>query len=187
MSGAVRAFVGLGGNVGDRRGHLETALAGLGATPGVRLAAVSPAYENPAVGGPPQGDYWNAVAEVATTLDPAALHRRLRALEDAAGRVRSVPDAPRTLDLDLLAWGDVTSTEPGLVLPHPRALDRAFVVGPWADIAPEATVAGTGETVLAHATRLLGRSPETFDVLRRVALLAPRRAGDAPARRPAVL
>lgn len=178
------AFVALGSNVGDRRAHLEAALVALGATPGVRVAAVSAAYQNPPVGGPPQDDYWNAVAELVTTLSPEALAARLHAVEAAAGRVRTVPAAPRTLDLDLLSCGDEVCRTPALELPHPRATCRAFVLAPWADVAPDAVVPGTGATVLAHATRLRGREPAAFAALRRVALLrvaAPRGA------RPAVL
>lgn len=165
------AFVALGSNVGDRRAHLEAALAALVATPGVRVAAVSAAYQNPPVGGPPQDDYWNAVAELVTTLPPEALAARLHAIEAAAGRVRTVPAAPRTLDLDLLSCGDEVSRTPALELPHPRATGRAFVLAPWAELAPDAVVPGTGATVLAHATRLRGRDPAAFAALRRAALL----------------
>lgn len=173
------AFVALGSNVGDRRAHLEGALAALAATPGVRVAAVSAAFENPPVGGPPQDDYWNAVAEVVTTLAPEALAARLHAIEAAAGRTRTVPAAPRTLDLDLLSCGDDVLRTPALELPHPRAVARAFVLAPWVELAPDAVVPGTGATVLAHATRLRARAPEAFAGLRRVALLraaAPRGA-----------
>jgi|GEM_PF-6817 len=169
---AERAFVALGSNLGDRRAHLEAALAALAATPGVRLAAVSPAYENPPVGGPPQGDYWNAVAEVRTTLSPRALWGRLRGIEDAGGRVRGVRDGPRTIDLDLLAFGDRTASETDLVLPHPDALDRAFTLGPWVDVAPEALVAGTNAPVLVHAARLRARAPAGFAGMRAVAHLS---------------
>src|SRR5439155_22679901 len=100
-----RAFVALGGNLGDRRARLEQALHGLATTPGVRLAAASAAFSNPPVGGPPQGDYLNAVAEVATTLSPRQLFSRPPAPDDEAGRVRADMDAPTTPDLDLLAHG----------------------------------------------------------------------------------
>jgi pantoate--beta-alanine ligase len=182
---AARAFVALGSNLGDRRAHLEAALAGLRDTPGVRLAAASPAFDNPAVGGPPQGPYLNAVAEVATTLSPPALHARLRALEDAAGRVRTAKDGPRTLDLDILSHGDVVSDDPTLRLPHPAALSRAFTIGPWCEIAPEVVVPGTGETVLRHAARLLGREPAAFAGLARVGPLRPTPRAAPP--RPTVL
>ncbi|MFO0933258.1 MAG: pantoate--beta-alanine ligase [Planctomycetota bacterium] len=178
------AFVALGSNVGDRRAHLEGALAALVATPGVRLAAVSAAFQNPPVGGPPQDDYWNAVAELTTTLPPEALAARLHAIEAAAGRVRTVPAAPRTLDLDLLSCGDDVVRTAALELPHPRATVRAFVLAPWAELSPDAVVPGTGATVLAHATRLRARDPEAFAALRRV---ATRRASVPAGARPEVL
>jgi pantoate--beta-alanine ligase/2-amino-4-hydroxy-6-hydroxymethyldihydropteridine diphosphokinase len=192
-AGRGRAFVALGSNLGDRRAHLEGALAALARDGEVRLAAVSRAYENPPVAGPASapaprsagGDYWNAVAEVSTSLDPPALLALLRRIEDDAGRRRSGPDAPRILDLDLLTQGDAvvatSDVERGsseLVLPHPRALDRAFVLAPWREIAPDAVVPKTRRTVLQHEAALLARSPEAFDALRPVALLSP-----APARR----
>ena len=144
MSAPVRAFVALGSNLGDRRAHLERALGGLASAPGVRLAAASAAFENPPVGGPPQDDYWNAVAEVRTTLTPHALHALLRALEDRAGRVRAERDGPRTLDLDLLLHGDLVRDEPGLTLPHPRLHERRFVLEPLADLDPALVVPGHG-------------------------------------------
>ncbi|MCC7139635.1 MAG: pantoate--beta-alanine ligase [Planctomycetes bacterium] len=183
MSAPVRAFVALGGNLGDRRARLEAALAGLSTTPGVRVAAVSAAYENPPVGGPPQPPYWNAVAELRTTRSAHELHARLHTLEAEAGRVRAVKDGPRTLDLDLLAFGDEVVARPDLRVPHPRALERAFVLAPWADVAPDAVVGGA--TVLTHAARLRARAPAAFDALVRAALLAV--PGVAAPRRPVVL
>lgn len=193
MSEARRAFVALGGNVGDRLAHLEAALAGLAATPGVRLAAASAAFQNPAVGGPPQPDYWNAVAEVVTTLPPVPLWRRLRAIEDERGRVRGERYGPRTLDLDLLAFGDAVTSERDLTLPHPHALERAFTLLPWAEIAPHYVVPGTDRTVLAHEAAAMGRDPAGFRSMRRVAVLstppAPASGGEGSAagRRPVVL
>ena len=182
-----RAFVGLGSNLGDRARHLETALGRLATLPGVRLAASSAAYENPAIGGPPQPDYWNAVAELSTALEPRELLRALHAIEDDAGRVRLEKDGPRTLDLDLLTFGDLVVDEPGLVVPHPRALDRAFILGPLVELAPEHAVAGTGRCVLELAARLRGREPEAFAALRRAAILVPARAPGVASRRPVVL
>lgn len=181
-AGGRTAFLALGSNLGDRRAHLEAALAALERADGVRVAAVSHAFENPAVvnpavvnsavGGPPQGDYLNAVAELATSLDPPALHRLCVGLERRAGRVRTTPDAPRTLDLDLLAVGDEVVAEPELTLPHPRALARAFVLGPWAEIAPQARVPGTSLAVVAAAARLRAAKPGAFEALVRAGPLA---------------
>ncbi len=182
-----RAFVGLGSNLGDRRGHLETALGRLAGLPGTRLTASSAAFQNPPVGGPPQPDYWNAVAELSTTLGPRELLVGLHAIEDDEGRVRVEKDGPRTLDLDLLSLGDVVAEEAGLLLPHPRALDRAFILGPWVEIAPEYVPAGTGLCVLEHSARLRGREPGAFAALSRAAILVPAAAPSAPRRRPVVL
>ena len=185
MTRPVRAFVALGGNVGDRRARLEGGLSRLAATPGVRVAAVSAAYENPAVGGPPQDVFWNAVAEAWTTLPSHDFWRRLRAIEHAEGRVRAERHGPRTLDLDLLAFDGVVQGDTQLTLPHPEALARAFTLQPWSDIAPDAVVPGTGAPVVVHVARLLGREPEAFDALTPVALLRPTSSAAAP--RPTVL
>ncbi len=181
MSSPKRAFVALGSNLGDRQGHLAAALAALRAPDGVRLAAVSAAFENPAVGGPPQPDYLNAVLEVVTTLAPKDLWRRLRAIEDERGRVRVERDGPRTLDLDLLAVEGEVSSAPDVTLPHPRATDRAFTLLPWAEIAPEFVVPGTGKTVLEHEALGMRRDPAAFHAMRRAAIpAAGAPAGKAP-------
>jgi len=133
----VRAFVALGSNLGDRAGHLARALAALRATPAVSVLRCSRLYETDPVGPPPQGPYLNAVAELETSLPPRALLGRLLAIEAAEDRVRGPErNAPRTLDLDLLAHGDAVLDEPGLQLPHPRLHERAFVLTPLCDLAP---------------------------------------------------
>jgi pantoate--beta-alanine ligase len=106
----------------------------------------------------------NTVAEVTSSLAPEALLARLLAIEKQAGRVRD-GGTTRTLDLDLLSFGEWVGASPDLTLPHPRALGRAFVLGPWAEIAPLAMVPGTGGEVLRHAARLRARSPEAFVAL----------------------
>src|SRR5262245_8554658 len=132
-----RAYVGLGSNLGDREALLDGALAGLAATPGVTLAAVSRIYETEPVG-TPQVAYLNTVAALDTTLDAHARLARLAELERAAGRRRSGErNAARTLDLDLLLFGDARLDEPALVVPHPRLHERAFVLAPLAELAPE--------------------------------------------------
>lgn len=186
MTARSRAFVGLGGNLGDRVATLQRALTRIDALEGTRLCAVSAAFENPAVGGPPQPDYVNAVAEVATSLAPEALLRGLHRIEDDAGRVRREKDGPRTLDLDLLAHTGAGSAAGGVVLPHPRALDRAFTLEPWAEIAPTFVVPGTGASVARLCGARRAVDPAAFASLRRVALLRPARE-PAPARRPIVL
>jgi 2-amino-4-hydroxy-6-hydroxymethyldihydropteridine diphosphokinase len=132
-----RAYLALGSNIGDRRAHLQDALDGLAATPHVRVVAVSRVYETAPVGGPPQDDYLNAVVALDTTLDPRALLAVAQHLEAAAHRVRAEHWGPRTLDVDVLLVGDERVDEPDLVVPHPRMRERAFVLVPLADVAPE--------------------------------------------------
>ena len=131
------AFVGLGANLGDPRGQLEAALAALALLPGVELLAISSAYESDPVG--PVADqppFLNAVASIATELEPASLLASLHEIENGLGRVRTVRFGPRTCDLDLLLYGDVVSDDPGLLLPHPRLAERRFVLDPLIELAP---------------------------------------------------
>lgn len=128
-----RAFLGLGSNLGDRRGFLRSAVAAL-----PDLAAVSPVYETDPVGGPAgQGPYLNLVAELRTALPARALLALAQRLEAIAGRVREERWGPRTLDVDILLVGDEVSSEEDLVVPHPRLAERPFVLAPLADLAPE--------------------------------------------------
>ncbi len=132
----VRAFVGLGSNLGDRRGRLTDAVATLRARGDV--VAVSPVYETEPVGGPAGQDrYLNVVVELVTADGPRQLLARCRELERAAGRVRTVRHGPRTLDADVLLVGDEVVAEPDLQVPHPRMWERRFVLAPLADLAPE--------------------------------------------------
>lgn len=131
-----RAHFALGSNLGDRLAHLRSAVEGLMAE-GVEVVAVSRVYETEPVGGPEQGPYLNAVVAVDVDLLPRALLDLAHRLEEAAGRVRTVKDGPRTLDVDVLLVGDLTIEEPDLVVPHPRLGERGFVLAPLADVAPE--------------------------------------------------
>ena len=143
---ARRAWVGLGGNVGDVSACFASALAQLAATDGIDVVRVSRAYRTPAWGVTDQPDFINAVAEFATSLAPLALLDVLQAVERAHGRDRAREQrwGPRTLDLDLLAMeGEVLDT-PALQLPHPRAVERAFVLVPWSEIAPGLDLPGLG-------------------------------------------
>jgi 2-amino-4-hydroxy-6-hydroxymethyldihydropteridine diphosphokinase len=131
-----RAFIGLGSNLGDRRALLRGAVEGLRDRGDV--VAVSPLYETEPVGGPAgQGPYLNLVVELATSDPPRALLERCRALEAAAGRVRTVRWGPRTLDADVLWVAGWTVDEEDLVVPHPRLWERRFVVQPLSDLAPD--------------------------------------------------
>ena len=137
MSAPVRAFVALGSNLGDRVTQLASAVAGLAATPGTRLLACSSLYETAPLGPPGQGPYLNAALLLETSLAPRALLARLHALEASAGRARSgVRNEARTLDLDLLLYGDRCIDEPGLVVPHPHLHERCFVLAPLRELAP---------------------------------------------------
>jgi 2-amino-4-hydroxy-6-hydroxymethyldihydropteridine diphosphokinase len=134
-TGRVRAWVGVGANLGDARAAVEHALSALGRLPQTTLAARSSLYRSAPVDadGP---DFVNAVAALDTGLAPHALLAQLQAIEDTAGRLRPYPGAPRTLDLDLLAWDAVELDDPALTLPHPRLHLRAFVLEPLAELAP---------------------------------------------------
>ena len=136
MNPSTTAWVGLGANLGDRTAALRTALAALAALPGTRLLRVSSLYRSAPVdaGGP---DYLNAVAEIATQLPPHDLLAALQAIERAAGRERPYRNAPRTLDLDILLYGDLRLDSATLMLPHPRMHERAFVLLPLAELAPD--------------------------------------------------
>lgn len=141
-----RAWVGLGGNVGDVSACFSSAVAMLGAADGVDVVRVSRRYRTPAWGVTDQADFINAVAELATTLAPLDLLALLQATERAHGRDRAREQrwGPRTLDLDLLAMEGVALDTPALQLPHPRFAERAFVLVPWAEIAPELDLPGAG-------------------------------------------
>src|SRR5262245_33363902 len=131
----MRCFVALGSNLGDREATLRGALARLRATPGIALVAVSQLFETEPIG-PPQPRYLNAAAELDSALSARDLLARLLAIEREAGRTRGAErNAPRTLDLDLLLFGDESIAEPDLVVPHPRLAERAFVLEPLADLA----------------------------------------------------
>jgi len=130
------ACVALGSNLGDREAHLTAAIAALRALAETEVEAVSRIHETEPVGPPPQGPYLNAVVRIRTGLDAPALLERLRAIEGERGRVRSGGrNRARTLDLDLLLFGDAIIDRPGLVVPHPRLHQRRFVLDPLAEVA----------------------------------------------------
>jgi len=150
-----RVFVALGSNLGDREALLALALRELRASEATRVVAVSPVFETDPVGPPPQGPYLNAVVEVRTGLVPRALLARLLAIEAGAGRERlGARHAARTLDLDLLLYGDLVLEAPGLALPHPRLAERAFVLEPLCALAPGLVHPVLRETVAALAARV---------------------------------
>jgi 2-amino-4-hydroxy-6-hydroxymethyldihydropteridine diphosphokinase len=157
----VRAYLGLGSNLGDRRAHLERAVELLALHGDV--AGVSPLYETEAVGGPPQGPYLNAVVALETDDGPRALLTRCAELEADAGRVRTVRWGPRTLDADVLLVGSRSVEEPDLVVPHPRLWERRFVLAPLRDLAPELVDAAALARASGEVARV-GKMGTQFDV-----------------------
>jgi len=138
-----RAYIGLGANLGDARATVQAAVQAIAALPGTHLMARSQDWRSAPVQA--QGpDFINAVVAVDTTLAPHDLLAALWGIEQAHGRLRPYPNAPRTLDLDLLLQGEHVLHTPDLTLPHPRMHERAFVLRPLAQIAPDATIAGQG-------------------------------------------
>jgi 2-amino-4-hydroxy-6-hydroxymethyldihydropteridine diphosphokinase len=131
-----RAYLGLGSNLGDRLTHLQHAVDGLAANPGITVVAVSRVYETEPIG-PEQPDYLNAVVAIDTDLAARALLEVVQQLEAEARRVRAERWGPRTLDVDVLLVGDEQVDEPDLEIPHPRLHERSFVRLPLADVAPD--------------------------------------------------
>lgn len=141
-----RAVIAIGSNLGERRSNLQGAVETLADTPEVWVTAVSPVYETAPVDAPEGSrDFLNAVVLLDTTLSARTLLERALAVESAYGRERGTEaNAPRTLDVDLIVVGDRRADEPDLVLPHPRAAERAFVLVPWLDVEPDAEIPGAG-------------------------------------------
>ena len=141
-----RAFVALGSNLGDRERSLRDAVAALDAEDGIAVVAVSQLRDTEPVGVGEQPRFLNGAAELETELSARELLERLLDVERRFGRVRADPDehGPRTLDLDLLLYGDERIDEPGLHVPHPRLHERRFVLEPLADLDPALVVPGRG-------------------------------------------
>ena len=137
------AYVALGANLKRPEEQVMAGIEELAMLPSTRLLAASSLYRSAAVGAPGP-DFVNAVAGIETALEPRALLAALLEIERRYGRVREHPNAPRTLDLDILLYSDLALSEPGLVIPHPRMHERAFVLVPLAQIAPDAPVPGRG-------------------------------------------
>lgn len=161
-----RVVLCLGSNLGQRQMNLQGGVSALVDTPDVTVVDISPVYESAAVGGPDDaGDFLNVVVTADTTLSPHTLLDRCLAIEDAFGRERGERNAPRTLDVDLIIVGDQKTEDEGLLLPHPRAHERAFVLQPWHDIDPEGYIPGQGWVVDLLAD--LTDGPDAPDVRRR--------------------
>lgn len=137
-----RVFVGLGSNLDDPVSQLDTAIDSLQRTPDVSVLAVSGYYRSSPVGPQDQDDFINAVIELSTSLEPEVLLETLQAIELKQGRVRERHWGPRTLDLDILYYEGVTRDTETLTVPHPRMTERAFVLIPLYDLAPELVIDG---------------------------------------------
>ncbi|HWQ39645.1 MAG TPA: 2-amino-4-hydroxy-6-hydroxymethyldihydropteridine diphosphokinase [Burkholderiales bacterium] len=159
---AVVAFIGIGANLDDPIGKVRIALNEIDRLPATRVVRRSSLYRTAPVGYNDQPEFINAVAEVLTELEPRQLLDMLLAIEARHGRVRGARNAPRTLDLDVLLFGDRILTEPELSVPHPRMHERAFVLVPLAEIAPHASIPGHGSAaelaarVARHGVTLVG-------------------------------
>ena len=136
------AYVGIGSNLDEPQAQVESAFQELARLPRTRLRARSSLYRSAPLGHAAQPDFINAVAELDTALGAHELLAELQAIEARHGRRRSFANAPRTLDLDLLLYGEAQIEEPSLVLPHPRMHQRAFVLRPLLEIAPQAAIPG---------------------------------------------
>ena len=139
-----RAAIALGSNIEQPEAQVRRAFDELGGLPGTRLLARSRLHRTAPVGYMDQPDFVNACALVDTALEPRELLTELLALEKRHGRVRDIPNGPRTLDLDIVLYGDRVIDEPGLKVPHPRAHERAFVLAPLVEAWPDADIPGRG-------------------------------------------
>lgn len=146
--------LGLGSNLGDRAAHLGVALYRLRAV--VAPAAISSVWRTEPVGHVDQPDFWNLVVCGTTDLSPEALLAAVQGIEADGGRVRAFPNAPRTIDIDLLLYDDRVIDRPELTVPHPRMLERGFVLRPLAEVAPGRVHPVTGERIADHLARAEG-------------------------------
>ena len=142
MAERVIAYLGLGGNVGNVAAAMQAGLDGLKAQPQVDVTAVSRVYKTPPWGPVEQDWYLNACAEIETSLSPTQLLDMVLSIERSLGRIRGTRWGPRTLDIDILLFGDKPVSLEHLTIPHPRMTERAFVMVPLADIAPQRIIAG---------------------------------------------
>ncbi|MEZ2390880.1 2-amino-4-hydroxy-6-hydroxymethyldihydropteridine diphosphokinase [bacterium RCC_150] len=149
-AGFTKVILALGSNLGERNDTLSTAVADLVDRPEIRLLGVSPVVQTKPVGGPEgQPDFLNMVIAIETTLEPLELLRHCHDVEQKHHRVREVRWGPRTLDVDIIVYGELTSDDEILTLPHPRAAERAFVLYPWALLEPSARLNGESVAELA--------------------------------------
>ena len=149
-----RVYIGLGSNLGDRQGYLEAGLADLAAVPGVQFGAISSVYETAPQGFADQPFFFNAAIAVGTTLSPPDLLQIMQQIEERHHRQRTIHWGPRTLDLDLLLYGECRIDTPLLVLPHPHLTERCFVLAPLCEIAPALCHPDTGRPLSSYYQQL---------------------------------
>ncbi len=159
-----RGYIALGSNLGDRAAHLIAARDAIDRLPDTRVRRCSRVFRTAPVGPAGQDDYYNAVVEIETSLEPAALLNALLAIEQERGRQRRRRWGPRTLDLDVLLYGEATIDRPGLHVPHPRLTERAFVLAPLADLVPRLTPPGMASTVGELSDAVDRRGVEPIDL-----------------------
>ncbi len=156
-------YLGLGGNIGDPRRAMQMVLAALDARRDTEVLAVSSLYRTPPWGKLDQPDFLNAVAMVRTSLDPHALLEQCLTIERALKRIRAERWGPRPIDVDILFYGDRTVDDAGLTIPHPRMAERAFVLAPLAEIAPEREIDGKSARALLETLDQSGMERITPD------------------------
>ena len=164
QKGATQVFAGIGANVGDPALTLREAVRRLEGEGGIRVVAASPVYRNPPMGPQDQPHFLNAVLEMSVEISPQELLKRFLAIELEFGRVRDIRWGPRTLDLDILVYGDVRVDEPGLTIPHPHMLERSFVLTPLADLHPQDLHPVTNQPYLELANAAGRENLERVDV-----------------------
>jgi len=155
-------YVGLGSNLGDKEGNIRQALARLGERS--EIVRVSPLYQTDPVGYCQQDWFLNGVAHAKTALDPRSVLRLLQSIEASLGRAQTVPNGPRTIDLDLLLYDDLVVGEPGLTVPHPRLHERLFVLAPLSELCPRMVHPLLRRTVEELRTSL--KNPESVTLYR---------------------
>jgi 2-amino-4-hydroxy-6-hydroxymethyldihydropteridine diphosphokinase len=140
----LRSFIGIGANLDDPVARVRAAIDALATLPDSQLAAASSLYASAPIGYADQPDFVNAAVALDTALGPRALLRELQAIESRFGRTRTFPNAPRTVDLDILLYGERVIDEPGLEIPHPRLHERAFALAPVVELDPDCVIPGRG-------------------------------------------